>query len=407
MRKTSTHDKSAFTLVELLVVIAIIGILIGLLLPAVQSAREAARRMQCTNNFKQFGLAMHNYHSAHDELPNGKGGPRCWHCANSAPIQYHWHNWGALFFVLPFAEQGPVYDVFSAACSSPTRTNAAGAEIAKPAGGEGSGPYPWHAGDSTCVSEIFTTPISMFVCPSDPDTKTMNKGNAWQQQRLNYATCLGDSFYNNYDPEGTFRGMFGTLKSFGFNACVDGTSNTALMSEFVVYDPAPAAEIEGIGTGKVKGSVRLDLPWTDVANDPSLCFNSKIGNTGMIDGTRFNNTRGGVRFSGRPVDGGGFSTVLPPNSPSCGGEYARVVGSVSLAASPYYFPGLMSPTSNHVGGVNASRCDGSVTFISNTIDTGNMQAPSPDAPGSPRVKASPYGVWGAFGTRDGGESASL
>jgi hypothetical protein len=201
--------------------------------------------------------------------------------------------------------------------------------------------------------------------------------------------------------------MFGTLRSFGFSACIDGTSNTALMSEFVVYDPAPSAEVEGAGTGKVKGSVRLDLPWTDVANDPSLCFNSKAaGNTGMMDGTRFNNTRGGVRFSGRPVDGGGFSTVLPPNSPSCGGEYARTVGTVNQGASPYYFPGLMSPTSNHVGGVNMSRVDGSAAFISNTIYTGSMQAPSPDAPGSPRVQKSPYGVWGALGTRDGGESTA-
>ncbi|MCL2624700.1 MAG: DUF1559 domain-containing protein, partial [Planctomycetaceae bacterium] len=325
-----------------------------------------------------------------------------WHCATNATPQYHWHNWGAQFYILPFIEQQAIYDVYTNACSSSTRVNAAGATLDKPVG---SGPYPWHAGDSTCVSELYLSPISFFNCPSDPDTKTPNIGNAWPQMRANYATCIGDSFYNNYDDNGTFRGMFGTMKWVGLEGCVDGSSNTALMSEFVVYDPAPAAEIQGTGTGKLKGSVRLDLAWTDVANDPSLCLNSKIGTTGMISGSRFNNTRGGVRFSGRPVDGGGFSTVLPPNSPSCGGEYARGV----FAASPYYFPGLMSPTSNHTGGVMICRCDGSVDFVSDTVDCGDIKLPSPDAPNNPTaaMKNSPYGVWGALGTRNGGESKSL
>jgi len=85
-----------FTLVELLVVITIIGILIALLLPAVQAAREAARRMQCTNNLKQFGLALHNYHLTHKVFPYGAGGGGTW-----------W-SWSAL--ILPFIEQNAIYD---------------------------------------------------------------------------------------------------------------------------------------------------------------------------------------------------------------------------------------------------------------------------------------------------------
>lgn len=102
-----------FTLVELLVVIAIIGILVGLLLPAVQAAREAARRMQCSNNLKQFGLAMHNYHDTHKTLPSGYITdvlpPAQLNTASMMSIvqRTHW-SWGA--FVLPFIEQGNVFN---------------------------------------------------------------------------------------------------------------------------------------------------------------------------------------------------------------------------------------------------------------------------------------------------------
>ena len=100
MKRTS---RWAFTLVELLVVIAIIGVLVALLLPAVQSAREAARRMQCTNNLKQIGLAMHNYHGANNTFPSGSmiGRPGAW-------------SWGPAWGVsiLPYAEQTVLFDQF-------------------------------------------------------------------------------------------------------------------------------------------------------------------------------------------------------------------------------------------------------------------------------------------------------
>jgi prepilin-type N-terminal cleavage/methylation domain-containing protein len=111
------YRRRGFTLVELLVVIAIIGILIALLLPAVQAAREAARRVQCANKFKQVGVAMHNYHAAHKRFPPGTvhwdarnfGDPDCGpNPPPSAPL--HYHGWGWCVFLLPYLEQQDIYN---------------------------------------------------------------------------------------------------------------------------------------------------------------------------------------------------------------------------------------------------------------------------------------------------------
>ena len=121
MTKRASQGRSGFTLVELLVVIAIIGVLVGLLLPAVQSAREAARRMSCSNNFKQIGLAIHNYHSTYKQLPRNGTGPTnefdnmC--CANAVrgtmaqpPVAFTRHALSWLVAILPFVEQQGVWD---------------------------------------------------------------------------------------------------------------------------------------------------------------------------------------------------------------------------------------------------------------------------------------------------------
>lgn len=108
--KNRSPQRSGFTLVELLVVIAIIGILVGLLLPAVQAAREAARRMSCSNNFKQIGLALHNYHSAYKNLPMNSGGTY----ENPRGGDFHNRfNLSWLVGILPFIEQQGLWDQIS------------------------------------------------------------------------------------------------------------------------------------------------------------------------------------------------------------------------------------------------------------------------------------------------------
>src|SRR5215210_4645960 len=104
-----TKPRSGFTLIELLVVIAIIGVLIALLLPAVQAAREAARRIQCTNNLKQLGLGLHNYHSANETFPPG-GSRNPYDPPNKTDGSPSWSSWSAHALLLPYLEQKPLYD---------------------------------------------------------------------------------------------------------------------------------------------------------------------------------------------------------------------------------------------------------------------------------------------------------
>src|SRR3954453_11660663 len=124
-----TKPRPGFTLIELLVVIAIIGVLIALLLPAVQAAREAARRSQCTNNLKQLGLGLHNYHQGVGSFPMGSSR------ANGAT----WNNWSAQGLMLPYMEQQAIYNAIN---------------------------FNWEVTQSVNTTAAYTT-ISSFLCPSD------------------------------------------------------------------------------------------------------------------------------------------------------------------------------------------------------------------------------------------------
>ncbi len=346
-----------FTLVELLVVIAIIGVLLALLLPAVQAAREAARRSQCANHIKQIGLAIHNYADVYKVLPPGQMGtndPGGWNT-------YRFHNGnnlGPLFFILPYIEQQPLYNRITGPLTIGGTTH-------PPQGG-----WPLWSG-----YEPWRTRISVYFCPSDgagPSRDPTWTGGA------NYCFSRGDRINNNVnDNRARGRGVFQYDYCVPFAAIHDGTSNTVAVSEQGVYN--------GI-VQRLYGGYCAPIAGLDTS--PIVCLQYQGPNNTLTcpPPPDHHSQRGHSWAAGWPSYTG-FTTVLPPNAPACAvdrGEWSW---------------GVFPPNSFHPGGVNVGMTDASVRFLSETIDTGNLTAPQP----SNRSQASPYGTWGALGSIEGGE----
>lgn len=373
---TLLKGRRGFTLVELLVVIAIIGILIGLLLPAVQAAREAARRMQCTNNLKQYGLALQNYADANQgKFPYGNGVFLGLQRTSGGPA-----STGAQVFLLPYMEQQALYDEFLEEARSASNKALYHLNVFKMAQRGG--------------------PIANTTCPSDgtaqsssDDGGTATYGNI----RGSYLTCWGDNMGDAVIGTGTAadvtnppkspyrRGVFSNCDWGSLASCTDGTSNTLAFSEGI---GRPRSQLKGIL-----------LISTSLGSQSAGCASS-VMNKGnySTDGVTFTGG-GGVGWvdSYRAVMFGfghcrysGFNTILPPNFPSF--EYGWEVTNGW---------GAFAPSSNHSGGVNVARVDGSVTFVSDTIDTNGSTATCVTS------GKSPFGVWGALGSKNGGETTSL
>jgi len=340
--------KNGFTLVELLVVIAIIGVLIALLLPAVQQAREAARRTQCNNQLKQIGLAMHNYHDTFGKLPFRSGGTG----PGSSDDTGNDGRLSGWIGVLPFLEQKALYDQI-----------AAGDATYPPFG-----PRPWRNGFTPWRAQI-----GALLCPSDASPSKP----ADQPGYSNYAFSIGDcSRWTSAGEES--RGPFSYFKNAGFNSFTDGLSNTVLIGEKAIGD-------QGI---RIKGGVVQEAsPWVGGGQDninPNICLGYRGQNGLYQTGLSYSNWSG-RRWNDGAVSYNGFSTILPPNSPSCSKDGWDGKESIT------------SVTSFHPGGVNILFGDGSVSFITETIDTGDLTQEAPQS------GPSPYGVWGAMGSKSGGE----
>lgn len=223
-------NRPAFTLVELLVVIAIIGILIALLLPAVQAAREAARRSQCTNQMKQIGLALQNYHDVTKTFPPvtifGRYAPPP---APLYPQRAYHHTW--LTAILPYMEQMPLYQ---------------STDLKRPALNPGQNPFG--VGQAVVGQAIVSTVVPTLLCPSDAGFRVPSQ--TWNIAITNYVASEGYHWWPgaavpNYPfaPGVDFQGVFAGGQSTPMANLTDGTSNTILVAEAnsTGYKPRPGA----------------------------------------------------------------------------------------------------------------------------------------------------------------------
>lgn len=314
-----TKPRSAFTLVELLVVIAIIGILTALLLPAVQAAREAARRMSCTNNLKQLGIAMHNYADTFQEaLPNtgwtGIGYP---------------NDYSPLAKLLPYAEQANLQDLidFSINMGHPGTTDLPLA--LQPAAG---------------------TVVPMFLCPSDGEpplhNTTLPSGAVIPVAGANYAMnhesgTAGGAYHPGF---GEGDGLCWVNAQVKLASIVDGTTNTLAFTESL-RGPCNSPELTPTPDVQVyRARASASLAPTAETGGLAAVLPSVTG----WDGTRLSYWLRGSSPTG-PVMNGRFT----PNVP-----FPDLINRSSK---------VTAARSRHPGGVNACMCDGSVSFVSETI----------------------------------------
>lgn len=409
--------RTAFTMVELLAVVAIIGVMVGLLLPAVQSSREAVRRVSCGNNLMQIALATDGYHAAFKQYPvqlSGTDGSTVKGSDNDRRLS-------VFVALLPYLDQRPLWNQLHRPMDKATYqyrsvgygygsmmgdytemdydTEAATTpepDESWPIGG----PEPF---DETYAGWYSETPV--LRCPSDPGIGLPSYG------RNNYAVCIGDGIVTSdsgpmKDVGGTFvvdpvlakqtaaamRGIFVPRVVTRIDDVTDGLSNTLLFGEIATdLGDQDVRTKPVVASGK---NVLRDEPgWAmsgSVIDPERPRFWLMTSMNPVLEANQ--SARRGFRWhDGMPLYTS-FNTIMAPNAP-------LVLETASDAAA-----GVCSTSSRHQGGAQAAFADGAVRFISEAIDTGSIFTPtayvgSKTSPGS----ESPFGVWGAMGTRASAE----
>jgi len=323
MRLRSFSKVRGFTLIELLVVIAIIAILIALLLPAVQQAREAARRTQCKNNLKQLGLALHNYHDTFNTFPPAHTRTQSAVPANGTLTG--WRGFSAHAMLLPYIEQNNLYTSidFNTYFDAPQNT------IAR------------------------RTIIAAYLCPSDtPFPGSANRGNN------SYPGCMGPSLGQYVNPIGIRDGVFSFDVTVRMRDLLDGTSNTIAFGEHLMGD--------NNNTSYRPGDVVRGITWTGTSLTKPTQAELDVYGTACQAGTANHHSHGGREWAiGMPAQTL-FNTMVPPNwkFPTC-----QPCAGCGWMDSQGAFPAR----SRHVGGVQITLADGSSRFVSENVDLATWQ----------------------------------
>ena len=363
---------SGFTLIELLVVIAIIGVLVGLLLPAVQQAREAARRSSCTNKLKQMQLAMLNYESTNKKFPAQGSSQEIRKISNDPATS---RRWGFIPFLLPYTEQLPLHTAMITLIETDAK--------ARPYSGNAA-----HRG-------VTRTELTEILCPSDPNSGITSVA---QLGHTNYRICRGDKRAESTESRSRGVGKTGYTRVDGKNGInissisdltllrprsvkmkdiTDGTSNTISLGEARI----------GAGSGDSRqGGYGIDASAQGGNAKPSVCQALIQADGKYKDSNTKPSQAPGVRWGDSEEGFTSFFTFAAPNYPRCGS------GNENWACIP--------PSSYHPGGAVMAHVDGSVKFYNDNIDAGDPTAAGTNAGWTGQ---SERGVFGALGSISGGE----
>ncbi|MBI3464725.1 MAG: DUF1559 domain-containing protein [Planctomycetes bacterium] len=355
----SSIRKSGFTLIELLVVIAIIAVLIALLLPAVQMAREAARRTQCKNNLKQIGLAIHNYHATFNVFMPLYG----WNVGGHVDSAGNWDDWdvheggpSTKIFLLPYLEQKQLYDSCNFSFS-----NGPGAFERD---------HAFSAGDWTASRgqktnwTVITSQLEVLLCPSDPNPGFHDWGFG-MEGKTNYAVNMGvPRYYTGWQtngpayvyghgaPNSTDTGVMNPVR--GLRQVIDGTAYTAIYSEYVKSSTGPYPAFD---PNKPKQNI---YTWVDVTSTPANLDSGVDQLSALCEAQQADSGRSferGVAWTwGFMYTSDSYHHVSTPNMKSCfvGGDWSH--------------DGFLTANSFHPGGVNMLFADGTVRSVSDAID---------------------------------------